>query len=104
MKGYLSLHTLSFFPLGILGKPSLAHALPLFKHLKDAPERREGNHAEDDAAIEIGDKEGEGTGDDAGNEERPPAAHAEIILALDDKGMEETYDEEGHETCDDTCE
>ena len=75
--------TKMLFPLWILREPPLAHTLTLLEHFDDCPERRERYHAENDATIEIGNKNGQCARKQTKQKECHPALDTKIILTLD---------------------
>ena len=86
--------SVAVLPLRIFRKPSLTHPFALLEDLEDAPQARKTGDAEDGTPEEVGNQQGSRQKKDAGEEEHPPAAGAEIILPLDDDGMEQTDDKE----------
>ena len=91
-------HIYMLFSFRIFGKPPLAHTFTLLEHFEDCPERRERHYAENDAAIEIGNKNGQCARKQAKQKECHPALDTKIILTLDYQWVEKTYHEKGNET------
>ena len=84
-------------PFRIVGKPSLLDALFLFEELLDGPERRETDDAAEGAPKEARDEERRHGASYAKEQEHPPRAGAEIIMRLDDDGVEDADDHKsGH--------
>ncbi len=72
----------------ICRKPPLADALPLLEQLADAPQRREGNHAEQRRPDDVGGKERRCDAGNTNDEKYPPTSDAEVVLRLDDYRVE----------------
>ena len=85
-------------------EPSFFYPLLLLEQFADAPKERCAEDAEHGRPYDVGDAEGSGDGGDAEDEEEGPWASAEVVLGLDDDGVEDADDEEGGEGDDDTCE
>ena len=77
-------------PLGIHGEPAFQDALALLEDLEDGPEAGEGDDTKGRGADGVLHKEGEDARDDPSEGKDPPATRPEIILGLDDDGVEET--------------
>ena len=78
--------------LRIAREPAFAHSLALLEHFLYAPEARESHHAGKDREHRIAYIQRHSAHGNASKQKSPPAAHSEIIFALDDKGMKNTDD------------
>lgn len=80
--------------MGIFGEPAAFYALALLKDFADAPEAAEGGNGQDRLPEEVVAENRDNAGYDADNKKCPPAFHAEIVFAFDNKRMEQSDYEE----------
>ena len=66
----------------------------MFKEFENAPEAGEGSNAKDGGNDNIVHQAGGNGKGDADKQEHPPTTYAEVILRLDDDGVEKAYNKE----------